>query len=72
MEVFSNLVFDKEFTIMTKEEIIIIRQIINNMANRKFFLGLNLLATNLTFSCLMLEGRIWKSIILNFSEDQIL
>lgn len=69
---FGKIVFDKEFCLMNLDELIVIRQILNNMAKRKFFHGFQLLSVNLTFSCLMLEGRIWKSIILNFSNEQVL
>ena len=70
--VFGKIIFDKEFCLMNTEEIIVTRQIINNMARRNFYHGFQLLTINLTFACLMLEGRIWKSIILNFSNEQIL
>lgn len=71
LEIFGKIAFDKEFCLMSTEDLIIIRQILNNMAKRKFFHGFQLLSINLTFACLMLEGRIWKSIILNFTNEQI-
>lgn len=71
IEIFGKIAFDKEFCVMKTDDIIIIRHILNNMAKRKFFHGIQLLSTNLTFACLMLEGRLWKYIILNFSNEQI-
>ncbi len=71
LDIFGKIAFDKEFFLMNSDEIIIIRQILNNMVKRKFFHGLQLLSINLTFACLMLEGRIWKSIVLNFTNEQI-
>ncbi len=71
LEIFGKMAFDKEFFLMNNDDLIIIRQILNNMAKRKFFHGFQLLSINQTFACLMLEGRIWKSIILNFSNQQI-
>lgn len=45
-----------------KEEILIFRKIINSMAERDFFLGLDKIITNDKLCKLTTEGRLWKNI----------
>lgn len=66
----TNIIF-KSFEDMSTEEIIIIRKIINNCAKRKFFKGLEYIANDDTFCLMITEGRIWKSIIKYFTENDV-
>lgn len=61
----------KDFNELTKEEIIVLRRIINNTAKRKLYFGICFLLKNVEYICLLSEGRIWKSIGNRLSHEEV-
>lgn len=69
---FQKLNIDKKPIDMTIEEIVIIRKIINSIVLRRYYNGLIFLLTRENIFLLMMEGRIWKSIITEFTKEEAL
>ncbi len=59
---FLKIINNQDFDNLEKEEILIFRKIINSMAERDFFLGIDRIVTNEKLSKLANEGRLWKTI----------
>ena len=59
---FLKIIDTQDFENLGKEEILIFRKIINSMAERDFFLGLDKIITNDKLCKLTTEGRLWKNI----------
>ena len=59
---FLKIINTQDFENLGKEEILIFRKIINSMAERDFFLGLDKIITNDKLCKLTTEGRLWKNI----------
>ena len=59
---FLKIINNQDFDNLEKEEILIFRKIINSMAERDFFLGLDRIVTNDKLCKLANEGRLWKNI----------
>ena len=59
---FLKIINKYEFDNLEKEEILIFRKIINSMAERDFFLGIDKIVKNEKLCKLVSEGRIWKTI----------
>ena len=59
---FLKIINDQDYDNLEKEEILIFRKIINSMAERDFFLGINRIVTNDKLCKLANEGRLWKTI----------
>ena len=59
---FLKIINEQDYDNLEKEEILIFRKIINSMAERDFFLGINRIVTNDKLCKLVNEGRLWKTI----------
>ena len=59
---FLKIINNNDFDNLEKEEILIFRKIINSMAERDFFLGIDRIVKNEKLCKLVSEGRIWKTI----------
>ena len=59
---FLKIINNQDFDNLEKEEILIFRKIINSMAERDFFLGIDRIVTNEKLCKLANEGRLWKTI----------
>jgi hypothetical protein len=66
------LTVDKKPIDMTIDEIVVIRKIINSTILRHNYSGIIFLLTKENIFLLMVEGRIWKSIITEFNKDECL
>ena len=62
---FLKIINNQDIDNLAKEEILIFRKIINSMAERDFFLGLDRVMTNEKMCKLANEGRLWKNIANN-------
>ncbi len=71
---FENLdqIVEKNYEDMSDKELIVIRKIINNIAKRKFYRGLEFLCESEIFCLCMTEGRIWRSLIKYLEPVQML
>ena len=58
---FLKIINEQEFDNLSKEEILIFRKIINSMAERDFYLGLDKIITNEKLCKFSSEGRLWKT-----------
>jgi hypothetical protein len=72
MGFFNKLDITKDITNQSMEEIILIRRMIVNITLRRFYLGLNYLLNYEVGVILMIEGRIWKTIITELTKDEVL
>jgi hypothetical protein len=68
---FLKIINTQDFENLGKEEILIFRKIINSMAERDFFLGLDRIMTNEKLCKLANEGRLWKNIANNMEPYDI-
>ncbi len=72
--IFENLdqIIEKSYEDMTDKELIVIRKILNNLAKRKFFRGLEFLSESEVLCFCLSEGRIWRTIIKYLQSEQML
>ncbi len=66
------LIMEKSYDEMSDKELIVIRKIINNIAKRKFYRGLEFLSESDVICYCMSEGRIWRTIIKYIESQQML
>lgn len=69
---FQKLTIDKQPSEMSIEEIIALRKIINATIFRKFYNGFVYLLSSEANFIIMMEGRLWKNIILEFTKEEVL
>ena len=68
---FLKIINNQDIDNIEKEDILIFRKILNSMAERDFFLGLDRVMTNDKLSKLANEGRLWKNIANNMEPYDI-
>ena len=68
---FLKIINNQDIDNLEKEEILIFRKIINSMAERDFFLGLDRVMTNEKLCKFANEGRLWKNIANNMESYDI-
>jgi hypothetical protein len=68
---FLKVINNQDIDNLEKEDILIFRKIINSMAERDFFLGLDRIMTNDKLCKLANEGRLWKNIANNMEPYDI-
>ena len=68
---FLKIINEQCFDNLNKDDILIFRKILNSMAERDFFLGLNKIITNEKLSKFSSEGRLWKTMGMNMESYDI-